>query len=174
MVFQVVLLALLALGVWWIVDNTIENLRRSNISTGFAFLRGRAGFDISDSADRLFLGLHLWPRDSRRLLNTLVVAIAGIVTATIVGFLIGVGRLSRNWLIRKIATVYVEIFRNIPPLLVIFFWYLGVLAVLPASRDSIRAAVRILSEQSRLLFSAIRLGRWLLARFWPGSWSVLR
>ena len=47
--FQVVLLALLALGVWWIVDNTIENLRRSNISTGFAFLRGRAGFDISDT-----------------------------------------------------------------------------------------------------------------------------
>ena len=48
LVFQVVLLALLAFGVWWIIDNTIENLRRSNISTGFAFLRGRAGFDISD------------------------------------------------------------------------------------------------------------------------------
>jgi general L-amino acid transport system permease protein len=69
-------------------------------------------------------------------LNTLLVAACGIVTATIIGFLVGVGRLSRNWLIRKICTVYVEIFRNIPPLLVILFWYQGVLALLPGVRDS--------------------------------------
>ena len=62
------------------------------------------------------------------MLNTLLVAIAGIITATIVGFIVGIGRLSHNWLIRKICTVYVEVFRNIPPLLVIFFWYPGVLA----------------------------------------------
>jgi general L-amino acid transport system permease protein len=134
--FQVLLIALLAFGVWWIIDNTIENLRRSNISTGFAFLRGRAGFDISDrligySADSsygnaLVIGF----------LNTLVIAVAGIIAATIIGFLVGVGRLSRNWLIRKIATVYVELFRNIPPLLVILFWYQGVLALLPSVRDS--------------------------------------
>lgn len=136
-VFQVLLVALLALGVWWIVDNTVENLRRSNISTGFAFLRGRAGFDISDR-------LIEYTSDSsfgRALLvgiaNTLVVAAAGIVTATILGFLIGVGRLSNNWLIRKLATVYVEVFRNIPPLLVILFWYQGVLAVLPNVRESL-------------------------------------
>ena len=135
-VFQVVLIALLAFGVWWIVDNTIENLRRSNISTGFDFLRGRAGFDISDrlieySSDSsygraLLVGF----------LNTLMVAVAGIIAATIIGFLVGIGRLSNNWLIRKIATVYVELFRNIPPLLVILFWYQGVLALLPSVRDS--------------------------------------
>ncbi|MEQ1944115.1 amino acid ABC transporter permease [Mesorhizobium sp. VNQ89] len=135
--FQVLLVLLLVLGIWWIVDNTIENLRRSNISTGFAFLRGRAGFDISTS-------LIPFTSDSTYgralvvgILNTLVVAITGIITATILGFLIGVARLSRNWLLRKIAMVYVEIFRNIPPLLVIFFWYLGVLSILPAPRDSI-------------------------------------
>jgi general L-amino acid transport system permease protein len=136
LVFQVALIALLALGVWWIIDNTIENLRRSNMSTGFSFLRGRAGFDISDrlidySSDSsygraLLIGV----------LNTLVVAVAGIIAATVIGFLVGVGRLSNNWLIRKIATVYVEVFRNIPPLLVILFWYQGVLALLPAVRDS--------------------------------------
>ncbi|MBN9250386.1 MAG: ABC transporter permease subunit, partial [Mesorhizobium sp.] len=119
MIFQIVLVALLAAGIWWIVDNTIENLRRSNITTGFAFLRGRAGFDISDrlieySSDSsygraLIVGV----------LNTAAVAAAGIVTATILGFLVGVGRLSNNWLIRKLATAYVELFRNIPPLLVI-------------------------------------------------------
>lgn len=136
-VFQVVLVALLAAGIWWIVDNTIENLRRSNISTGFAFLRGRAGFDISDrlidySSDSsygraLIVGV----------LNTAAVAAAGIVTATILGFLVGIGRLSNNWLIRKLATAYVELFRNIPPLLVILFWYQGVLALLPSVRDSL-------------------------------------
>lgn len=136
-VFQIVLVALLVAGIWWIVDNTIENLRRSNITTGFAFLRGRAGFDISDrlieySSDSsygraLIVGV----------LNTAAVAAAGIVTATILGFLVGVGRLSNNWLIRKLATAYVELFRNIPPLLVILFWYQGVLALLPSVRDSV-------------------------------------
>jgi general L-amino acid transport system permease protein len=136
LVFQVVLVLLLVLGIWWIVDNTIENLRRSNISTGFAFLRGRAGFDISDrlidySSDSsygraLIIGI----------LNTAIVALTGIIAATIIGFLVGIGRLSNNWLIRKIATVYVELFRNIPPLLVILFWYQGVLALLPNVRDS--------------------------------------
>ena len=135
--FQVLLLIVLIFGIWWIVDNTIENLRRSNISTGFDFLRGRAGFDISttpieytsDSTYGRAILVGFW--------NTVIVAIAGVVTATILGFIIGVGRLSRNWLLRKIAMVYVEVFRNIPPLLVIFFWYLGVLSVLPAPRDSI-------------------------------------
>jgi general L-amino acid transport system permease protein len=135
-VFQVVLVLLLVAGIWWIVDNTIENIRRSNISTGFAFLRGRAGFDISDrlieyTSDSTFLRALVVG-----ILNTLKVAAAGIVFATIVGFLVGIGRLSNNWLIRKVCTVYVEIFRNIPPLLVILFWYQGVLALLPLVRDS--------------------------------------
>lgn len=136
-VFQVLLILALVLGIWWIVDNTIENLRRSNISTGFDFLRGRAGFDISDS-------LIQYTSDStygRAILvgfwNTILVAVIGIITATMLGFLIGIARLSNNWLLRKIAMIYVEIFRNIPPLLVIFFWYLGVLSILPAPRDSI-------------------------------------
>lgn len=136
-VFQVVLIAALVAFGYWIYTNTVANLVRQNIATGFGFLRGRAGFDI---AERLIA----YSSDSnygRAILvgiaNTLMVAAAGIVTATILGFLIGVGRLSKNWLVRKIATVYVEFFRNIPPLLVIFFWYMGVLALLPAVRDSL-------------------------------------
>jgi general L-amino acid transport system permease protein len=136
-VFQILVFAALVLAVGWIVNNTIDNLRRANISSGYGFLDSRAGFDIavalipfsSDSTfgQALIVGF----------LNTLMVAAVGIVTATIVGFLIGVGRLSKNWLISRICTVYVEVFRNIPPLLVIFFWYLGVLSVLPLPRDSI-------------------------------------
>jgi general L-amino acid transport system permease protein len=131
----VVFLGLLAFLVW-IVRNTLENLARAGRSVSFDFLNQRAGFDIgqslipytSDSSylDALYVGL----------LNTLLVAAVGIVTATIVGFIIGIGRLSRNWLIRKLCMAYVEIFRNIPPLLVIFFWYLGVLAILPQPREA--------------------------------------
>jgi len=136
--FQAVLFFALAAFVWWIADNTIANLRRAHIASGFGFLNGRAGFDVSDAlipyssdstmARALLVGL----------LNTLLVAVTGIVTATIVGFLVGIGRLARNWLVRQICTIYIEIFRNIPPLLVIFFWYLGVLSVLPSPRNSIR------------------------------------
>ena len=134
---QVLVIAALAALIWWIVGNTVENLKRANIASGFAFLNGRAGFDLSDT-------LIAYDSDSTYkralivgLINTVVVAGAGIVTASILGFIIGVGRLSNNWLIRKICTVYVELFRNIPPLLVIFFWYFGVLSVLPLPKESI-------------------------------------
>ncbi len=134
--YQAVVFILLVVLVYWIVGNTVENLRRSNISSGFAFLNGRAGFDVSQalipfSSDSTFARALLVG-----LLNTILVAVTGIITASIVGFLVGVGRLSKNWLIRQICTVYVQVFRNIPPLLVIFFWYLGVLSVLPLPRDS--------------------------------------
>lgn len=135
--FQILVVVALVAFVYWIIGNTVENLKRANIASGFAFLNGRAGFDVSDS-------LIAFDSDSTYkrallvgLLNTIAVAAAGIVTASILGFLIGIGRLSHNWLIRKICTVYVEVFRNIPPLLVIFFWYFGVLAVLPLPKESI-------------------------------------
>ena len=134
--YQIVVFVGLVAFVWWIIGNTSENLQRANIASGFGFLNSRAGFDISQT-------LIAYTSDStvsRALLvgflNTLLIAVTGIITASIVGFLVGIGRLSHNWLIRKISTVYVEVFRNIPPLLVIFFWYLGVLSVLPQPRES--------------------------------------
>ncbi|MEQ9247431.1 MAG: ABC transporter permease subunit, partial [Nitratireductor sp.] len=135
--YQVLVFAGLIARIYWIIGNTTANLQRANIASGFAFLQGRAGFDIGDSlveyssdstyGRALFVGF----------LNTLRVAVVGIITATIIGFIIGIGRLSKNWLINRICLVYVEVFRNIPPLLVIFFWYFGVLSVLPLPRDSI-------------------------------------
>jgi len=134
---QALLVAALLAFVAWIINNTATNLQRANIASGFGFLDERAGFDIGQSpipyspdrsyAYALYVGF----------LNTLMVAGVGIVIATTVGFFVGIGRLSRNWLIRQLSTAYVEIFRNIPPLLVILFWYFGVIAVLPAPRDAI-------------------------------------
>ncbi|MCV9997194.1 amino acid ABC transporter permease [Pararhizobium sp. YC-54] len=136
-IYQAVTLILLIVFVYWVVMNTSENLKRANIASGYGFLNGRAGFDVGQS-------LIAYSSDStygRALvvgfLNTILVAGAGIVTATIIGFLVGIGRLSKNWLIAKLSMVYVEVFRNIPPLLVIFFWYSGVLAVLPQPRESV-------------------------------------
>ena len=135
--FQIAVLICLVAAGYWIVSNTIANLQRANIASGFGFLEGRAGFDISQA-------LIPFSSDStygRALLvgflNTLLVAATGIVAATILGFLIGIGRLSNNWLVAKLCTVYVEIFRNIPPLLIVFFWYVGVISILPQIRQSI-------------------------------------
>ncbi len=131
----VVFISVFAL-IYWIIGNTAANLQRLNIASGFDFLKSRAGFDVSQS-------LISYDADSNYarafvvgLLNTLYVAVLGIITASVIGFLVGIGRLSGNWLIAKICTIYVETFRNIPPLLVIFFWYFGVLSVLPEVRGS--------------------------------------
>ena len=134
-VFQVALAVFLVAFFWWIVNNTVDNLQRANIASGFGFLGSRAGFEIADLADRLQPGHVSYGRAFVvGLLNTLYVAVLGIVFATILGFLVGIARLSRNWLIAKIATVYVEFFRNIPLLLQLLFWYKAVLSVLPAPR----------------------------------------
>ncbi|MFT4180413.1 MAG: amino acid ABC transporter permease [Rhizobium sp.] len=130
------LLILLAIG-WFIVHNTILNLRATNQPFGFSFLTGRAGFNLgqalipfssdSTNTNALVVGL----------LNTVLISVCGIIAATIIGFLVGIGRLSHNWLIAKLSQAYVELFRNIPPLLVIFFWYSGVLVLLPQARDAL-------------------------------------
>ncbi|WP_313525246.1 amino acid ABC transporter permease [Shinella sp.] len=133
-VYQVVTLVVIIGAVWYAWNNVVQNLARANMTAGFGFLNSRAGFDLAQALISYSSDSTYFRALQVGLLNTLVVAAAGIVTATIVGLLVGVGRLSHNWLIARLCTVYVEIFRNIPPLLVIFFWYLGVLALLPSIR----------------------------------------
>ncbi|SIQ00497.1 general L-amino acid ABC transporter membrane protein /amino acid ABC transporter membrane protein 1, PAAT family [Rhizobium sp. RU20A] len=133
--YQVVTLAIIIWAVYFAATNVIQNLARANMTAGFGFLNSRAGFDVAQALisytpdDTFFRALQVG------LVNTLVVSFWGIITATIVGLLVGIGRLSNNWLIARLCTAYVELFRNLPPLLVIFFWYLGVLALLPTARE---------------------------------------
>ena len=135
-VFQVVVLGLLTLFAAFIIHNTAQNLRERGISSGFGFLWTTAGFDIS------FRLIDYAPTDTYGrafvvgLLNTLFVSAVGIVLATILGFVLGILRLSKNWLVARSATVYIEIVRNVPLLLQIVFWYFAVLATLPAARQS--------------------------------------
>ncbi len=135
--FQVLLVIALGYFLMTIVDNTLQNMQSRGITTGFAFLNEPAGFGIlqtlipyteANSYGRTFVV---------GLLNTLLVSALGIVLATIVGFIMGVARLSRNWLISRLAALYIEVFRNLPLLLQIFFWYFAVLAALPHPRQSL-------------------------------------
>src|SRR5579872_5506384 len=112
--FQVALAAALIAFVLWVADNTITNLRRANIASGFGFLWNRSGFDIAQS-------LISYSADSTYgralivgLLNTLLIAGLGIILASIIGFVLGIARLSRNWLLSRLATVYIETLRNVP------------------------------------------------------------
>lgn len=131
-----VLIAVVAVAAY-MVNNTLANLEKRGIASGFKFFGETAGFGIamnlieySDTSTygRAFLV---------GLLNTLLVASLGIVAATILGFLIGVARLSKNWLVAKLSAAYVEIARNLPLLLQIFFWYFAVLGGMPSPRQSV-------------------------------------
>ncbi len=136
-VFQVLLVAgILAFG-YYLLSNTLQNMEQRGITTGFGFLSNEAGFGILKSLIE-YDETHTYGRTFLvGLLNTLLVAALGIFFATFIGFFMGIARLSHNWLIARLATVYIETFRNIPLLLQIMFWYFAVLRPLPRPRQSL-------------------------------------
>lgn len=162
--FQIVALISFILFVVVIGNNVATNLARSNTASGFDFLNGRSGFDIGDSLIEYSSNSTYGRAIVVGFLNTILVAVLGIITATIIGFIVGLGRLSKNWLIAKICTVYVEIFRNIPPLLVIFFWYSGVLRALPGVREAWQLPFDIFLSNRGLTFPKPIWGE--------GAWAI--
>ena len=183
--FQAVLLiAVVSFGMY-IFGNTAANLEKQGIATGFDFLGTTAGFGIithlidyseSSTYGRAFVV---------GLLNTLILAFFGIVMATIIGVFVGISRLSKNWLIAKLALVYIEIFRNIPLLLQIFFWYFAVLRALPSPKNSVNFADGIFINNrgiylpSSILEDGFSLAIWALgiaivAIFFMARWARKR
>ena len=136
-IYQVLIVGLVGLGVWYLVSNTLHNLAVRNISTGFGFLDREAGFAIGESS------IDYTPADTYSraitvgLLNTLRVSVIGVIAATVLGTLLGIARLSRNWLVSKVASTYVEVMRNIPLLLQLFFWYAIITENMPGPRDAL-------------------------------------
>ncbi|XEU22810.1 amino acid ABC transporter permease [Tistrella mobilis] len=136
--FQIIAMAIVIAIGWYLVGNTLHNLATRNIQTGFDYLSREAGFAIGESlipynatdtyARALWVGV----------VNTLKVSLIGIVFAMLIGVVIGVARLSSNWLLAKLATIYVETLRNIPVLLQLFFWYGLITEVLPAPRQALQ------------------------------------
>ncbi len=179
-VWQVLIVGVIVAIVWYLAANTNRNLSARRIATGFAFLSRNAGIPISESpipydpavstyGDALVIGI----------LNTLKVAIVGVVLATILGTVIGIARLSHNWLIAKLAAVYVEVLRDLPLLLQLLFWY-TLLQALPAPKQSFRIGDAVfLSNRgfkipllvwqpahswALLVFAAGLIATWLYAR----------
>lgn len=153
--YQVVVVALVGLGVWYLVSNTLHNLSVRNIATGFGFLDREAGFAIGESV------ISYKPDDTYSraltvgLLNTLRAAAIGIVLATILGTIIGIARLSNNWLVAKLASVYVEVMRNIPLLLQLFFWYAIIAESLPGPRQALNPLPGVFLSNRGLKFPAL-------------------
>ncbi|WP_394244382.1 amino acid ABC transporter permease [Vibrio astriarenae] len=150
--FQILAIVGLLFFFYTIVNNALTNLEARGIATGFGFLEQEAGFGI---------GLTLVEYDETfsygrtflvGLLNTALVSVLGIIVATVLGFAIGIARLSSNWLVSRLAAVYIEIFRNIPLLLQIFFWYFAVLQVLPSPRQSLSLGEAIFLNVRGLYF----------------------
>lgn len=133
--FQAIVLVGIVLFGIFIVHNTVANLRAANIPFGFDFLYMRAGFDISQKPIEYTIDSNHARAFEVGLINTLIVSMLGIVFATIIGFSIGIARLSKNWLLARVATIYIETLRNVPLLLQLLFWYKAVLSVLPGPRD---------------------------------------
>lgn len=167
--FQILTIALVVGLGWYLFHNTQTNMQHRGITSGFDFLERSAGFAIAqhlipyteqDSYARVFvIGL----------LNTLLVSFIGIILATLLGFVIGVARLSPNWMINKLATVYVETFRNIPPLLQILFWYFAVFLTLPKPRGSIQFGEAFFLSNRGLNMP----GASAAEGFWPFAVSLL-
>jgi len=162
---QLVLMAALVAGAAYLIHNTLLNLERLGVSTGFSFLWTTAGFDVSQTPiayDRT----HTYARAFLvGLLNTFYVSIVGILFATVIGFVVGVARLSSNWLVAKVAAAYIEIIRNVPLLLQLIVWYFVVLGGLPLPGDSI-----VLFEGAYLNVRGLFLPKPIFA---PGfAWTV--
>ncbi|WJG27500.1 amino acid ABC transporter permease [Vibrio furnissii] len=164
-VFQLIAIAALVFFFYTIINNALTNLESRGIATGFDFLDQPAGFGIgltlidyneTYSYGRTFVV---------GLLNTALVSVLGIILATMIGFVLGIARLSSNWLVSRLAAVYIETFRNIPLLLQIFFWYFAVLQALPSPRESMSLGEAVFLNVRGLFFPA--------PVFEPGSSVVL-
>ncbi len=161
-IWQVLVVGVLGSIIWWLVRNTQHNLEVRRIATGFGFLWREAGLPIAESVieynptDTYFRALLVG------LFNTLKVAVVGIILATILGTLIGVARLSKNWLLSKLAAVYVEVIRDLPLLLQLLFWY-AVLQALPGPRQAMNPVTGVFLSNRGLKLPWIE---WQTAHDW--------
>lgn len=146
LVYQVLAIAGIGLVVWFLAHNTATNMRIRGIQSGFDFLTSAAGFDIGESLYPFDSGEPYWRAFLIGVTNTLRVAVLGIVLTTILGTLIGIGRFSRNVLVRGLCATYVEVFRNVPILLQLLMWYLLFTELLPVSTEPLVLGPLFLSK----------------------------
>jgi general L-amino acid transport system permease protein len=151
--YQLGVLAMVGLLGYYLVSNTMANLERQAIATGFGFLQKEASFEIGESlitysaADKYARALMVG------VLNTLLVSFIGIVLTVILGTFIGIARLSTNWLVSRLAAVYIEVFQDIPVLLQLFFWYAFFYEILPGPRQALNPFSGVFLSNRGLVFA---------------------
>ena len=153
--YQIITVAIVLAFVWFIADNTAANLARQNKTTGFDFFWFTSGFDIQFSLIPYDRSSTYGTAFMVGMLNTLLVAVIGIVFATLLGFIVGIARLSRNFIISRMALIYVETLRNVPLLLQLVFWYFAVLKSMPGVRQSLVFFEGIILNQRGLYFPRV-------------------
>src|SRR4030043_446047 len=151
--YQVATIGMVGLLGYYLFSNTVENLHRQSIATGFGFFHKEASFEIGESlipysaADTYLKALLIGA------LNTIKVAFVGIVLTVILGTFLGIARLSPNWLVSKLAAVYIEVMQDIPILLQLFFWYSLFYEVLPAPRNAIEPVSGMFMSNRGIVFA---------------------
>jgi len=184
-VYQLLTLGLVIFVIWYLVSNLQANLKSRNIATGFGFFGLEAGFGIGEHLIEYSPASTYGRAYLVGILNTLYVAIIGIVLATILGTIIGVARLSKNWLIAKLSSAYVEGIRNIPLLLQLFLWYKVITESFPAARQAFQPLPGVFVSQRGIKFPTAEFGMtgnfmWiafllaLLASFAVSFWAKKR
>jgi general L-amino acid transport system permease protein len=165
LLWQIAVVAIAIAAVGWLWSNALHNLSVRRISTGFAFLGREAGMPIADS------WIAYSPKDPYLrafivgIVNTLRVAVIGIVLATVLGTLIGIAKLSANWLLSRLAAVYVEVLRDIPLLLQLLFWYV-LMQGLPAARSAWKPVDGVYLSNRGLVLPSVPIGEanlWVIA-----------
>ncbi|MEP6790084.1 MAG: ABC transporter permease subunit [Ramlibacter sp.] len=161
-VYQVIAVAVIAALAWLLIGNTLHNMRLRGIQSGFDFLGQPAGFDIGEGWLAYDSNNPYWKAFLVGVVNTLRVAVVGIVCATLIGTLLGVGRFSPNALVRGLCYGYVELFRNIPVLLQLLMWYLLFTEYLPLPAEALQVGHLFFLSKNGLSFPALtwEAGHW--------------
>ena len=156
LLYQALLAALVCLAAWYFVANTVENLLARRIASGFGFLHRESGFEIGESTLLIYNAGDTYLKAlAVGLLNTCRVALLAILFSTIIGLLIGLARLSPNWLLTKIAAAYVETVRNVPLVVQLFFWYAVITESLPAPANALNPMPGVFLSNRGLAFPVI-------------------
>ena len=179
--FQLALVAAVLFVFWYVASNTAQNLEARRIASGFAFLAREAGFEIGEAP---FLAYGAADSYARAivvgLINTFRVALIGIVLATVLGTLLGLARLSRNWLLAKLAALYVEVVRNVPLLVQLFFLYAVITENLPGPREALSPLAGVYFSNRGIAFPVLAphaAHAWVLAALLAGAvlaWGLAR
>jgi general L-amino acid transport system permease protein len=164
---QLLLAAAVISATWYFIDNAAQNLVDLGVASGFGFLGREAGFAIGETTLVSYNAADTYLRAiTVGVLNTFRVATLAIICATIIGVLIGLSRLSENWLLAKLAAAYVEVLRNVPLVVQLFFWYAVITESLPGPAEAFHPAVGIFLSNRGLAYPLIKLAAlhgWLTA-----------